>query len=51
MAFPEAGERIPRSRMRAITLPKYPYRVFYRVRPDRIDIIHIRHAARRPWGM
>jgi toxin ParE1/3/4 len=28
---------------------RYPYKIFYRVRDDAIEIIHIRHTARRPW--
>jgi toxin ParE1/3/4 len=29
--------------------PRYPYKIFYRRRGDAIDILHIRHSARRPW--
>ncbi len=28
---------------------RYPYKIFYRVRDDTVEIIHIRHTARRPW--
>jgi toxin ParE1/3/4 len=28
---------------------KYPYKIYYEVGIDRIDILHVRHAARRPW--
>jgi plasmid stabilization system protein ParE len=28
---------------------RYPYKIFYRVRDDAIEIVHIRHASRRPW--
>ncbi|MGH6736973.1 MAG: type II toxin-antitoxin system RelE/ParE family toxin [Methyloceanibacter sp.] len=35
--------------IRAVTLTRYPYRIFYRVRGDMIEILHIRHAARVPW--
>jgi plasmid stabilization system protein ParE len=27
---------------------RYPYRIYYRIGPDEIVILHIRHAARRP---
>ena len=27
----------------------YPYKIFYQLRKDSIDILHIRHSARRPW--
>ena len=26
-----------------------PYKIFYRVREDIVEVIHIRHTARRPW--
>jgi plasmid stabilization system protein ParE len=29
--------------------PKYLYKIFYRVDREVIDILHIRHASRRPW--
>ncbi|MHC2433367.1 type II toxin-antitoxin system RelE/ParE family toxin [Bradyrhizobium sp. USDA 4451] len=37
-----------RSAVRAITVWRYPFRIFYRVRSDTIDILHIRHASRVP---
>jgi addiction module RelE/StbE family toxin len=30
-------------------LGRYPYIIYYRVVGDEVWIIHIRHAARRPW--
>ena len=46
---PEAGPRVAqRSNVRAIAVVRYPYRIFYRVRGDAIDILHIRHTSRRP---
>ena len=33
----------------ALYLGRYPYIVSYRVGRDEIAIVHIRHAARRPW--
>jgi hypothetical protein len=27
---------------------RYPFRIFYRVAGDRIEILHIHHAARAP---
>jgi toxin ParE1/3/4 len=35
--------------MRVVPLIRYPYKIFYRVLEDRVRILHIRHAARRPW--
>jgi plasmid stabilization system protein ParE len=28
---------------------RYPYKIFYRLRGDAVEILHIRHTARRPW--
>jgi len=28
---------------------RYPYKVFYRVRDDVVEIAHIRHTSQRPW--
>jgi toxin ParE1/3/4 len=28
----------------------YPYKIFYRLGDDAVDIVHIRHASRRPWA-
>jgi toxin ParE1/3/4 len=29
---------------------RYPYKIFYRVRDDAVEIAHIRHTSRRPWS-
>jgi plasmid stabilization system protein ParE len=45
---PEAAPRVSqRSQVRAVTV-RYPFRIFYRVRDDAIDVLHIRHTSRRP---
>ncbi len=31
------------------TLTDYPYKIFYRVRDDAVEVVHFRHAARREW--
>jgi len=33
----------------SLWLGRYPYIVYYRVQDDVVSIVHIRHAARRPW--
>ena len=38
---------IPRLGVHALWLGRYPY---YRIGRDEIAIVHIRHAARRPWA-
>ena len=30
-------------------LTDYPYKIFYRIHEHHIEIVHIRHAARRQW--
>jgi plasmid stabilization system protein ParE len=32
-----------------VPLGRYPYRVFYRITPTAVEILHVHHAARRPW--
>jgi toxin ParE1/3/4 len=29
---------------------RYPYKIFYRIREDEVEIAHIRHTSRRPWS-
>ena len=49
----DAPESAPRSfgreNVRALSLVRYPFRIFYRVRGDAVEIIHVRHTSRRPW--
>ena len=46
---PEASPRVSqRSEVRVATVVRYPFRIFYRVRNDTIDILHIRHTSMRP---
>jgi toxin ParE1/3/4 len=46
---PEASPRVSqRSQVRAATVVRYPFRIFYRARNDTIDILHIRDTSRRP---
>jgi len=40
---------VGRPHIRAVLVLRYPYKIFYRVRGDLIEILHIRHTARRPW--
>jgi plasmid stabilization system protein ParE len=46
---PQGGRRTTRPAIFVKIVPRYPYKVFYRVRGDVVEIVHIRHAARRPW--
>jgi toxin ParE1/3/4 len=46
---PQAAPRVSqRSQIRVAAVVRYPFRIFYRVRDDKIDILHIRHTSRRP---
>ena len=48
---PQAAPSVSqRSQVRAAAVVRYPFRIFYRVRKDTIDILHIRHTSRRPLG-
>jgi plasmid stabilization system protein ParE len=46
---PSGGAVTGRPQVLVRIVPNYPYKIFYRVRDDSIDILHIRHSARRPW--
>ena len=41
----EAGFR----NVRMLVAGRFPYLIFYRVVEDEVQIIHVRHAARKPW--
>src|SRR5688572_21618271 len=43
-----APQVINRPDVRVALVFRYPYKIFYRVRTDAIEILHIRHTARRP---
>lgn len=46
---PLASPRTSDLEIRVKILGRYRYKIFYSVEADAIEIIHIRHAARRPW--
>lgn len=47
---PNIAPAVPRRiNVRVALVVHYPYKVFYRVREDAVQILHIRHTARRPW--
>lgn len=48
--FPYATEKTSDPAIRVKILGRYRYKIFYRVTDqDTVDILHVRHAARRPW--
>jgi len=46
---PSSGYRTNDPYIRAKFVGRYPYKIFYRVRGDTVEIVHIRHSARSPW--
>lgn len=48
--WPESSRRAAgRPDVRVVPLGRYPYRIFYRVSGDTVEILHIHHTARQPW--
>jgi toxin ParE1/3/4 len=49
--WPESAQRvIERPGVRVVPLVRYPYRIFYRVTEEAVEILHIHHTSRRaPW--
>ena len=46
--WPESAEQVAdRPGVRVVPLIRYPYKIFYRVTPEAVEILHIHHAARR----
>ena len=46
---PYASEATDDADVRVKVVIEYPYKIFYSIHPDFIEILHIRHSARRPW--
>jgi toxin ParE1/3/4 len=48
--WPESSRRsAKRPGVRVAAVGRYPYRIFYRVADDAVEILHVHHAARQPW--
>jgi toxin ParE1/3/4 len=47
--FPQAGRLAGEQGTRVLPVGRYPYLIYWSVEGDEAWIIHIRHAARRPW--
>jgi len=48
--WPESARRSEkRPGVRVVPVGRYPYRIFYRVTNDTVEVLHIHHAARQPW--
>jgi plasmid stabilization system protein ParE len=48
-AHPMSGVETESAGIRAILAGRYPYKIYYRIRNDTIELIHIRHTSRRRW--
>jgi len=47
---PYSGYQTDDPEIRVKFVIHYPYKIFYRVRVDAVEIAHIRHTSRRPWS-
>ena len=46
--WPKSAEEVAeRSGVRVVPLIRYPYRIFYRIEADTVEILHLHHSARR----
>jgi toxin ParE1/3/4 len=50
-SWPQSAEEVAqRPGVRVVPLIRYPYKIFYRVTNDAVEILYIHHSARRaPW--
>jgi toxin ParE1/3/4 len=46
---PDASERTDNPNVRVKIVTRYRYKIFYTVGQGTVDVLHIRHAARRYW--
>ena len=48
--WPESARRsAKRPHVRVTPVGRYPYKIFYRIMADTVEILHVHHTARRPW--
>jgi toxin ParE1/3/4 len=48
-SHPQSGASTRRPHLFVKIVLNYPYKIFDRVSEGSVDILHIRHSARRPW--
>jgi toxin ParE1/3/4 len=48
-SHPRIGPPTDELDVRELTVPRRPYKVYYRIDGEEVWIIHIRDARRRPW--
>ena len=44
---PSARQVAERPDVRVVPLTRYPYKIFYRVTREAVEILHVHHTARR----
>jgi plasmid stabilization system protein ParE len=50
-AWPESAQEVAeRPGVRVVPLIRYPYKVFYRITSEAVEVLYIHHAARRHRG-
>jgi len=47
--YPRLGRITVVAEVRELTVPRYPYKVYYRIDGEEIWLLHIRDSRRRPW--
>ena len=50
-SWPKSAEEVAqRPGVRVVPFVRYPYRLFYRIADDAVEVLHIHHGARQePW--
>lgn len=48
---PAASQETDHQDVRIKVVRRYNFKIFYRIDRDAIDLIHVRHTARRPFGL
>jgi plasmid stabilization system protein ParE len=47
--YPNVGRPSGEQDTRVLPVGRYPYLIYWAVEVDQVLIVHIRHAARKPW--
>ena len=46
---PQSARRTSDPSVRVKVVARYRYQIFYSIEADSVEILHVRHGARRPW--
>jgi toxin ParE1/3/4 len=47
---PLSSRKTSDAAVRVKIVRRYPYKIFYGIGTDEVEILHVRHGARRPWN-